>query len=95
MSIMRLFGPARARPQRKGQPPKAMHGTHRTWVRRRTGTELSRLFGCVALCGMQCYIILHLVPVFKPVFLLSANKNRIFGVGARSAPALHMDGNGE
>src|SRR5699024_936102 len=57
--------------RRKGKPPKAMHGTHRTWARGRKGAGLSCRYGMLRCADMQYSIILHCVPVFKPVFLLS------------------------
>ena len=42
-----------------------------SWVRSRTGAGLSHRKTVCALCYMQYDIILHFVPVFKPVFLLS------------------------
>lgn len=55
----------------KGPSPKGMRGTHLPGSAAEQVRDCHTAKRCVALCYMQYDIILHFVPVFKPVFLLS------------------------
>lgn len=52
----------------KGPSPKVMRGTHPPGSAAKQVRDCHTVNQCVALCYMQYDIILHFVPVFKPVF---------------------------
>lgn len=52
----------------KGPSPKGMRGTHLPGSVAEQVRDCHTAKRCVALCYMQYDIILHFVPVFKPVF---------------------------
>ena len=63
--------PCQGRKPGKGPSPKVMRGTHPPGSAAKQVRDCHTVNQCVALCYMQYDIILHFVPVFKPVFLLS------------------------
>ena len=66
-----FYIPCQGRKAGKGPSPKEMRGTHLPGSAAEQVRDCHTAKQCVALCYMQYDIILHFVPVFKPVFLLS------------------------
>ena len=69
-SVPVFIMPCQGREPGKGSSPKKMRGTHFLGPSEQV-RDCHAVKQCVALCYMQYDIILHFVPVFKPVFLLS------------------------
>ena len=70
-SVPFSLSPCQGRKPGKGPSPKVMRGTHPPGSAAKQVRDCHTVNQCVALCYMQYDIILHFVPVFKPVFLLS------------------------
>ena len=70
-SVPVFIMPCQGREPGKGPSPKGMRGTHLPGSAAEQVRDCHTAKRCVALCYMQYDIILHFVPVFKPVFLLS------------------------
>ena len=70
-SVPVFIMPCQGREPGKGSSPKGMRGTHLPGSAAEQVRDCHTVNQCVALCYMQYDIILHFVPVFKPVFLLS------------------------
>ena len=59
----------------KGSSPKGMRGTHLPGSAAEQVRDCHTLKGVLRCVYMQYDIILHFVPVFKPVFLLSVQNS--------------------
>ena len=70
-SVPVFIMPCQGREPGKGPSPKGMRGTHLPGSAAEQVRDCHTLKGVLRCVYMQYDIILHFVPVFKPVFLLS------------------------
>ena len=70
-SVPFSLSPCQGRKPGKGPSPKVMRGTHPPGSAAKQERDCHTLKGVLRCVYMQYDIILHFVPVFKPVFLLS------------------------